>query len=1038
MYNNGTADTNEVTIRNDAAIGAFPEPVYTSHRFAGWYQGDNQTTYTDTTTCNDLPITDDAIVLTAHWVEQVTVTFKSGTSTIESRTFDKGSAVGELPAIGAQAGYTYTWKISNEETEINSESTFDESKVVSLIWMKKNTVQFKDGIDSSVIVTREIIGSQKIGDFPSTDKGEHYKFIGWYQGNALTSFTKDTSTSDMPTTDDTIVLTARWVESVTITFKNGTETVGTVTKWWDEALSNVPEASKEGHRFDGWYIAKDEQQVRIENGMQMSVIPTTTIDAEARWIQQVTVTFMDGETSKGTRTIDVSEQIGVLPEVPSRAGYEYKGWYMEDGITKLQPSTLGTTLVGNSTTVYTATIHTEWIKITKIVLYNGDLLYRTIDIDEGGTVGDLPILADTEERTFNGWYKQDGTSLSPDTAATSLPETTNLYAKWTVKITFEDAGRDDVSVVITQGTSIENLPVPDAKVGYEFKGWYKSDNTTKIESTSTFDANTTVHSEWTKKNTVRFVYNNGTDQVDEREIEGADTIGAFPVPTYTDHRLTGWYQGDVLTTYTGTTTCNDLPITDDEIILTAHWVEQVTVTFMNGTTEISKKTIDINTSITALPTIAASSGYSYKWMLSDNTTEVTSETKFNSDTTVSAKWTKTTIVVFHDGNTVLEERRLAENETVGAFPVPNNKDGYTFNGWYKQDGTTILPTTKATDLPHTTDLYAKWTQNESPSPYTPGHNPPSLERIETSSETIPNDDGSVTEKTSKTTTRVDGSKTEVVTESTVVDGTTITKVTETETDSRGNTTVSEQTTRTTENEDGSITKEIGIKDDEGNEKNIEITGDDETVTAVIPDMEPDSMKAVQKALSDMESKNVLIEIVTEEGQVTIPEESVPAIADNGYSVTVSNDDIGITLNNSVINNLDRIGGNVRLNFNEVEKDTLTEDQKDIIGDSYAITITLTVGDENVSLLGGQAEITVNPGYPIGKIYYVSSTGDVEDIEFEYDDATGEAKFIVEHFSVYVAVPADSGQDQSYYMYILIGALLVALALIAVAFMLRHR
>ena len=109
--------------------------------------------------------------------------------------------------------------------------------------------------------------------------------------------------------------------------------------------------------------------------------------------------------------------------------------------------------------------------------------------------------------------------------------------------------------------------------------------------------------------------------------------------------------------------------------------------------------------------------------------KVTGETPFDVNTTLYAKWTATdptpdtgnqvTVTFDANGGTVNPSSMTVEKgDTLsGRLPTPG-RDGYTFEGWYKNKDCTGDKVIDGTPFGEETILYAKWTENKTVSPVT--------------------------------------------------------------------------------------------------------------------------------------------------------------------------------------------------------------------------------------------------------------------------------------------------------------------------------
>ena len=85
------------------------------------------------------------------------------------------------------------------------------------------------------------------------------------------------------------------------------------------------------------------------------------------------------------------------------------------------------------------------------------------------------------------------------------------------------------------------------------------------------------------------------------------------------------------------------------------------------------------------------------------------EIKFHYDggtLTQTIKVTEPWVVTFKDGNEILYTTEVADGGKLSQLPVAPSKNGYTFAGWYKDDGTKIKASDEVTG---NITLHAKWT-----------------------------------------------------------------------------------------------------------------------------------------------------------------------------------------------------------------------------------------------------------------------------------------------------------------------------------------
>ncbi len=485
----------------------------------------------------------------------------------------------------------------------------------------------------------------------------------------------------------------------------------------------------------------------------------------------------------------------------------------------------------------------------------------------------------------------------------------------------------------------------------------------------------------------------------------------------------GWYYNDV--PYDKNKTILDYVGEALSVTFTSEWLRDTTVNFYDGGTEpMETRVYHDNEPLGELPVPEPRGRYQFiGWFIDpdDPTTEITAATMtydLDAVTNVYSKWGDiTTVIVFHNGE-LTETRTYTGDVALGPLPDPGTREGYTFIGWFLESGFELTPQTKAINLEDENDAYSLWQKNSGPvGPTDP---------TERTWEKIVNPDGSVTTRITETLELPDGSVKVKVIETTNYDDKSIRTVTETFTDAKGNT-------------DTKFDEKITYRDGYL-QRVIEIKGENGKLVVEVPALDPLNIYDAKEELDKMAYDSVVFKGSNTE-DFTIPELSVTILADNEYGLEFGNLDFDVVFDYNVVKHLNDLGGDVTLIIHRAHQEDLTEAQKSVIGDKYAITIRLTAGEQQVSELGGTATISVfyNGNY----IYYVGDDGKLEEIPCEYDMFTGNITFSVEHFSVYMAtkqkVPGpDPGHVDEYSLVIILAIAVLIATIIAVSVIMLRR
>lgn len=115
-------------------------------------------------------------------------------------------------------------------------------------------------------------------------------------------------------------------------------------------------------------------------------------------------------------------------------------------------------------------------------------------------------------------------------------------------------------------------------------------------------------------------------------------------------------------------------------------------------------------------------------------------------------------VVFMDNETVFKTIVVADGGTIPELPVPPERSGYIFDGWFDAQGNQL---TTSTQIHDDLTVYSRWSEEpgpDPPGPDPPGPDPPEPEDYEEHTvEVIENEDGSTTTIKTDIIERVDGS-----------------------------------------------------------------------------------------------------------------------------------------------------------------------------------------------------------------------------------------------------------------------------------------
>ena len=268
---------------------------------------------------------------------------------------------------------------------------------------------------------------------------------------------------------------------------NGGKAVDAIAVKEGEAVSSLPDTTREGFTFDGWYTAADggDKVTSLEN-----VTDDTTL--YAHWIANTyTLTFdSQGGDAIDAITASAADEIKSLP-APNRENYLFEGWYTAaDGGEKVTKLSL----------VKDTTLYAHWKSV-----------HYTITFDAQGGSEVAPIVADVgnlftampettrENYVFDGWY----TEPSGGVRVTQIEDgkDVTLYAHWseaTYVLTFDTQGADTVGPIRFGNSEMAGIELPTpARDDYKFEGWFTEPEGGEKVTEITNAADATLYAHWT-------------------------------------------------------------------------------------------------------------------------------------------------------------------------------------------------------------------------------------------------------------------------------------------------------------------------------------------------------------------------------------------------------------------------------------------------------------------------------------------------------------------------------------------------------------
>lgn len=186
-----------------------------------------------------------------------------------------------------------------------------------------------------------------------------------------------------------------------------------------------PEPTYADHTFAGWYLNLDDTEQ-----FKFATTPIeSNITIHAKWAPVAITTFtivfnVNGGDPINPVTRNQGQQIGQLP-TPTRAGYTFNGWFLDQGTTQ---SVISSALVTSNMTVYA-----KWTEVVVkyTVTFNpglGEVLPETLEVAHHGKISQPA--ADYLGHELAGWFKDEAFTMPWNFAVDVVTSNMTLYAKW--------------------------------------------------------------------------------------------------------------------------------------------------------------------------------------------------------------------------------------------------------------------------------------------------------------------------------------------------------------------------------------------------------------------------------------------------------------------------------------------------------------------------------------------------------------------------------------------------------------------------------
>ncbi|WP_170841411.1 InlB B-repeat-containing protein [[Clostridium] fimetarium] len=557
-----------------------------------------------------------------------------------------------------------------------------------------------------------------------------YTFGGWYttksDGSNIVANTTVVITNDQ-------TLFAHWTANTyTVTLDvNGGDVLADDSKsvTYDSTYGILPEVSRTGYTFSGWYTAISGGNKIVETD-QVSIIAGQRL--YARWTaNEYAIAFNGNNATSGSMNnqgmaYDLNENLNL--NTFARTGYRFVGWattsegavVYSDGI-----SVLNLTATNNGT----VTLFAQWTIESYSITFNsngGSSVLAIIGRYYNAAIS-APSAPTRSAYEFGGWYTDS--SFETLYIFDLMPANSfQLYAKWTALnygIHYElNSGTNHANNSSIYSIESANITLGSpTRSDYTFEGWYTEGTfVNKVEGTAIANGSTgekTFYAKWTAVvYTINYSNLSGAGNTNSATYTVESDITVVAPSNRTGYTFGGWYDN---ASYNGAIITSIAMGSSGNKNLYAKWstisysINYVLNSGINDNGNLSSYNIESTAITLANPTRTA---YNFDGWYTDSSfinkvTGVAISSGNTGDKTFYAKWTPVNYSIQYQLNGGTGGKGNPNSYTIQSstisFEAPT-RSGYIFAGWFDNSSFTgsSVGTLSNGSMENKT-YYAKWT-----------------------------------------------------------------------------------------------------------------------------------------------------------------------------------------------------------------------------------------------------------------------------------------------------------------------------------------
>ncbi len=391
---------------------------------------------------------------------------------------------------------------------------------------------------------------------------EHYDFVKWSNDETNNPLVFNI-------TENTTIGPIYQIKQYTVSFdEQGGTSVNDITKDYNSEIGTLPETTKDGYLFDGWYTnatggEKITSDTKIIGNITYYAHYTKSLALATISPESITLTRGEGTTITVT---NVEEEYEFISGNSSIVTVDTNG-----NVSSLAKGTTTITVRGIRSTIE-KTINVTVNPIMYTINYDaqGGTSVQSQEKEENVAIGTLPSTT-KDDYVFDGWYTNGtgGTKIDEDTIVAGA---TTYYAHWLKSVSLANVTPESITI---RKKETANITVTNVEEEYTFTSSDEQVATVNSSGvvTGASIGTTTIVIEGVKSHATKEVnvtvnpmictvtFNSlGGESIASKTIEENNVVGTLPIPEKENTTFTGWYTDTNWTTriYADTVVTDDV------------------------------------------------------------------------------------------------------------------------------------------------------------------------------------------------------------------------------------------------------------------------------------------------------------------------------------------------------------------------------------------------------------------------------------------------------------------------------------------------